>query len=91
MPTSKKQTGKVFYPDGDTKIIHPLDKKEFQLSELQKIVGGCIELIRVGREYLYVNEDGIRLNLVHNKKASAILGPLYSIVGMAVLVTPASR
>lgn len=43
-----------------------------QLTELQKIVGGYIEIVPCGRLQLVVNEDGVRLDLPLNHRATAL-------------------
>lgn len=48
-------------------------KKGWTLEEMQKIVGGYVELLRLddGRE-MYLNEDGKRLNLPRNEVADLL-------------------
>lgn len=46
--------------------VEPANKKEYTLEELQRIVGGYIEIIDLGERYLVVNEDGKILRLQYN-------------------------
>lgn len=59
-----------------------------KLEELQKLVGGYIELVNIrlggGIKQLLVNEDGLQKKLKYNKKASALYHGM--IVGDAVLL-----
>lgn len=70
----------------------------FTLAELQALVGGYIELVRVpfrvaaGTLVLFCNEDGKRLQLPVNRYATALmrvaLQPNDVLVGDVVLCTP---
>ena len=58
----------LFKASGEWEFIKPNDGKKFSLEELQKYVGGYIELIRLpGRECLVVNEEGVLLGLPLNQ------------------------
>ena len=60
-------------------------EREPSLDELQKMVGGYIEIVPMsdGR-LMYVNEEGRRLGLPHNEQASKMLG--IPILGNVVVV-----
>jgi hypothetical protein len=65
----------------------------FTLAELQALVGGYIEALRApGGHWLFINEDGKRLDLPVNRLASILLRhrlrPDDYIVGDAVLCSP---
>jgi hypothetical protein len=65
----------VIQPDG-TYEQKETKKKELSLEQLQKLVGGYIELVHVkykGRRYeAYVNEEGKLKNMPFNPKATAL-------------------
>lgn len=87
------QKGTIIKPDGTTEVIRP-NADFFYLSEVQKVVGGFIELVPVKKLALkkeitmYVNEEGKLLNLPMNPRATALadLGPLDYIVGNALVI-----
>jgi hypothetical protein len=58
----------------ETETIAPADGRTFQLAELQAIIGGYIEALRLddGR-WMFLNEDGKRLELVLNYAATTIM------------------
>ncbi len=64
----------LYKANGETVTINR--KRAFSLAELQKYVGGYIELIPVGENYLVVNEEGRLLNLPVNESASRIVAQL---------------
>ena len=49
--------------------VHIIDDKEPTLEELQKLVGGYIELMYIGNTHLIVNEEAYLMELPINKKA----------------------
>lgn len=58
----------VILPEGN---IEETSKKKMDLDELQSIVGGYIEVVRLkGEIYMVVNEDGIRMSLPINNRAT---------------------
>lgn len=80
----------VYYPNGDFQETQPNNGTTFELEEMQEIVGGYIEIIRLndGR-VIIVNEDGLSLNLPVNIEATNILRRDHSttqyIVGNAIV------
>ena len=64
--------------------------KPFKLEELQKLVGGLIEVVphaieNMGlKKLMVVNEEGLILDLPYNEQASNLLG--YGIKGTAVII-----
>ena len=71
----------VIQPDGSNVEVLPEDGQRFTLTELQGFVGGFIEPVRIGAEtkvngypiaVMYVNEEGLLLDLEHNLNASMI-------------------
>ena len=80
----------VYYPNGDFQETQPNNGSTFELEELQEVVGGYIEIVRLndGR-IIIVNEDGLSLNLPVNIEATNILRRDHStteyIVGTAIV------
>lgn len=80
----------VYYPNGDFQETQPKNGSTFELEELQEVVGGYIELVRLndGR-IIVVNEEGLNLNLPVNIEATNILRRDHSttqyIVGNAIV------
>ncbi len=62
---------KLIKTDGTETIVYPANKKSFTLPELQKLVGGYIELVRTvdGKEMI-INEEGKLKDLPINNKAT---------------------
>lgn len=59
--------------DGSKHVITPKNGKKFELEELQEIVGGYIQAIRLSEsQSMIVNENGKLYNLEHNAEASFI-------------------
>ena len=59
----------IIKPDGSKHVITPKNRKKFELEELQEIVGGYIEVIRLNNKHnqcMIVNEMGKLYNLEHN-------------------------
>ncbi len=69
--------------DGTEVTVKPLHGKTFTLEELQKYVGGFIELVYTKDEKeMYVNEEGLIHNLPLNDKATRILAHRYGLQGI---------
>lgn len=83
--------------NGTTETVEPANPKGFTLDELQKLVGGDIEVLGMnqGKNVMVVNEDGKRLKLPRNTTATrrfnnfAILGDWIS--GDALVATAAGE
>lgn len=88
-PTEIK-TSKIVYPDKDSEDYTPKNGSTFELEELQEVVGGYIEIIRLndGR-IIIVNEEGLLQGLPVNIEATNILRRDHSttqyIVGNAIV------
>lgn len=82
----------IIKPDGETTEIKPADGETFTLKELQTIVGGYIERFPTddGR-HVFMNEDGKRLELPINPKATELCRNLLIygdfIVGTVVILS----
>ena len=77
----------LYEPSGRDSEYTPRNGKKFTLAELQALVGGYIEMVRIpgdaGRRVFFVNEEGMLRKLRPNVRASQIAGQL--LVGNAVL------
>lgn len=78
---------------GKSYELAPADGKTFTMQELQKLVGGYFQALRVedGR-WMYCNEDGKALKLPRNEEATALMrGRIASrdyLVGTVVVCSP---
>lgn len=87
---AEPKTAKIVYPDKDTEDYTPKNRATFELEEMQEIVGGYIEIIRLndGR-IIVVNEEGLLQGLPVNIEATNILRRDHSttqyIVGNAIV------
>lgn len=63
----------IITTDGSRRNVQPADGAHFTLSELQTIVGGGIELVKLdGDTTMVVNEEGKLIPLSFNLEASGI-------------------
>lgn len=76
-------------------LIHPSGKREVApwtkptLQELQNAVGGYIEHVRLqGNAHMYVNEDGMALNLPFNPHVNHLWPG--GVLGVAIIATPSN-
>jgi hypothetical protein len=72
----------VIHPDGSTTELLPESGTKLSLEELQAAVGGLIEHVAFETGPVFVNEEGLRLRLPLNPRASELLRR--PIVGAAV-------
>lgn len=63
--------------DGTEEEVTPSNGKDFNLEELQKMVGGYIQLVstRPPVREMYINEEGLNDNLPLNDKATDLIDP----------------
>lgn len=93
---------KLILPNGEVTDVFPKDGKTFKLDELQKLVGGYIELVtliyphvdhnqfRSERFIMYVDEDGISKKLPINMTATKLFKSTHGcgeVVGPALIGT----
>lgn len=51
--------GQIIRTDGSTQVVAPANGKDYKLEELQKIVGGFIEIVELtGGKIMVINEEG---------------------------------
>lgn len=61
----------IIKTDGSRIVTNPKNGKDFQLDELQKIVGGYIEIVHLPNgQIMVVNEEGLIHGLPYNADAS---------------------
>ncbi|MPZ50842.1 MAG: DUF3846 domain-containing protein [Dehalococcoidia bacterium] len=81
---------RLYEPSGRDSECTPHNGKKFTLAELQALVGGYIEMVRIpgdaGKRVFFVDEEGRLKKLPPNVRASHIAGQL--LVGNAVLCSP---
>jgi hypothetical protein len=81
---------RIIRADGTETEVEPKNGTDFSLEEMQKIVGGYIEIVHVprSRDLIVLNEEGKLEGLPLNQKATALYAnPMDCIVGN-VLVCP---
>lgn len=87
---TETKSAKIIYTDKEAEDYTPKNGRTFALTEMQEIIGGYVEPIRLndGR-IIVVNEDGLNLNLPVNIEATNILRRDHSttqyIVGTAIV------
>lgn len=88
---SDEKKAHVVMTSGVTLAVEPKNGTDFSLEELQKIVGGYIEVLRLGSEQIMVlNEEGKLYGLGVNDKATvlAVTAGYADIIVGDVLVCP---
>lgn len=69
---------KIIKSDGTVMEVEPRNGKNFELQEMQSVVGGHIEVLWLGDNLMIVNEEGKLNNLPINVKATRLLrGTIY--------------
>ncbi len=66
---------KIYRASGDVENVEPKNGTDFQLEELQAIVGGWIEIIFLSDDeggVMILNEEGKLRNLPYNKRATML-------------------
>lgn len=64
---------KIYKTNGEVLDIEPKNGTDFQLEELQAIVGGLIQIIEINdTEIMVINEEGKLENIPLNEQATAI-------------------
>jgi len=62
---------KIIKTDGSVKYVKPKNETNFSLEELQRYVGGYIEIVETKNKKLMVlNEEGKLMRLQKNRKAT---------------------
>ena len=64
------KTARLLHPSGETVALQPENGRDFQLKELQTLVGGLIEPVGLdGRFLMVINEEGMFKGLDRNPLA----------------------
>ena len=62
----------IIKTDGTRMNVEPKNGTDFQLDELQEIVGGYIEIVHLSNgQIMVVNEEGLIYDLPYNAEASS--------------------
>lgn len=65
----------IIKTNGEKSNVTPKNGEDVQLEEMQEIVGGYIEIVRLDEKtIMVVNEEGLVYNLPYNAKASRLCG-----------------
>ncbi len=78
--------------DGTDRVVHPENGDQFTLEEMQALVGGLIEFVRPRNQHgvsVWVNEEGMLLDLPFNPKLSKFCG--IGLVGDGLVTFDADR
>lgn len=67
---------RIIKTDGTEIFIEPNNGTDFSLKELQDIVGGYIEIVRLPNFLVVANEEGLLLELEPNTIASLMAGTM---------------
>lgn len=67
----------IFKANGEREHVSPENGTDFKLEELQKIVGGLIEVIGIGDEIMVLNDEGKLMGLPYNQDATALFRKHY--------------
>lgn len=66
----------LYRPDGTQQEVRPADGRRFTLAEAQRLVGGLVERLSLGRgRIMLINEEGKILGMAPNAPATRIAGP----------------
>lgn len=67
----------ILYTTGEKKEVHPVNSQYFSLKELQAVVGGYIENLRIDDNRIMVlNEDGKSMHLPYNSQATLLVSSI---------------
>lgn len=68
-----KKEATIIYPDGREEKVSPVNGNDFSLEEVQKIVGGLIQVIGLSDGNILIgNDEGKLIGLPDNPKATEI-------------------
>lgn len=72
MKTNAPDKARILRTNNTVEEVTPANGRSFTLEELQRIVGGYVEihLMPDGRTFVVLNEDGLSLNLPFNTLAT---------------------
>lgn len=64
----------LYKTDGNVTEVTPIKGKKFSLGEVQALIGGYVEMIRVKDGFVLVDEEGLMKGLPLNMAASGKAG-----------------
>ena len=80
----------IIKADGTKIDVTPKNGTDFQLSELQEVVGGYIEIVEtIDKQIMVVNEEGKLIGLPFNEEATRLVR--YDVIVGDVLVCASSQ
>lgn len=63
----------IYYANGETKEVQPANGTDFKLKEVQDIVGGYVEVLRLNNgDIMLLNEEGKLIDLPRNEEATKL-------------------
>lgn len=68
----------IYKATGERESVSPNNGTDFQLEELQNIVGGYIEIIRFEDNIMVLNEEGKLMRLPYNQYATDLFRKYYN-------------
>jgi len=85
--TNARVTGMIIRTDGSMQMVEAKNGHDFQLEELNRIVGGYIEIVRLPHNlFMVLNEQGKLIPLAMNPIASLLYGAPNDYIAGDVLV-----
>lgn len=74
----RSKEAKHMKTDGTITLVKPKNGKKFQLEELREYVGGYIEIKKIGKWWMVLNEEGHLVKLPLNDLATGIYNAHYN-------------
>ena len=69
----------IYKANGERETVSPDNGKDFKLEQLQKIVGGYIDMLGIGGDEIMVfNDEGKLMGLPYNQDATALFRKHYN-------------
>lgn len=69
----------IYKTNGERENVYPENGRDFKLEQLQKIVGGLIDILCIGDDEIMVfNDEGKIMGLPYNREATALFRKHYN-------------
>jgi hypothetical protein len=81
----KSKEAKHMKTDGTVILVKPKNGKKFELDELREYVGGYIEVKKMGKWWMVLNEEGHMLGLQVNPIATGMYHAIFGNVNHAIV------
>jgi len=65
----------LFKTDGTVEDVRPSNGDSFSLREMQRFVGGLIDIIDLGEGEMVINDEGKLIGLPYNERATRLARP----------------